>query len=184
MPAKTRLFDFATCRATASAASGVRAPVRRVPMSSSTKISSGLPDSPAARDSASATATLSVTTLSPVAFSFRAAGAGQHFGLAQRRRADADGARGDLELGDADRLVRLGVRAEPDAVLAAMRGHLRDVALHRVEIDHQSRRRQRIARAGLADEWGVDGVLRHAGALLRSSEYTPRRLAGKGGPSG
>ena len=58
--------------------------------------------------------------------------------------ADADCAGRDLHLRDARALVRLGVRPQAQAVRAREAGHAFDVALDRVEVDHQRRRLDRV----------------------------------------
>jgi hypothetical protein len=69
--------------------------------------------------------------------------AGDHrLGLAQGRAADAHRAGLGLSAGDGDALVALGVRPEREPGTTAMLGHARDVALHRVEVEHQRRRAQ------------------------------------------
>ena len=64
----------------------------------------------------------------------------QGFGLARLLDADADRAGADLQPGDRRALVHLGVRAQAHAALAGEGRHRREVALHRVEVDHQGRR--------------------------------------------
>ncbi len=64
----------------------------------------------------------------------------QRFRFAQLGRADADRARGQLQLRDVGRLVRLRVRPEPDLRRREAGPHLRDVLLELVEIEHEGRR--------------------------------------------
>ena len=68
-----------------------------------------------------------------------------HAGLGQRLRLEkncthAHRAGGDLPLGDLGALVRLGVWRRRIPCFARIGGHARDVALQRVEVDHQCRR--------------------------------------------
>jgi hypothetical protein len=62
---------------------------------------------------------------------------GQRLGLGRLLHAHAHGARLHLQPRQRRALVHLGVRAQPDLVFSGELGHARDVALHRVEVDHQ-----------------------------------------------
>ncbi len=108
------------------------------------------------------------------------AGFGQRLRLGELLHAHAHRADGDLPLGDLGALVRLGVRAQAHAVLARIGGHARDVALQRVEVDHQRRRgdggdRIAHARGGGEAHEALPGGARRASASLNSSCTAPSR---------
>ena len=84
----------------------------------------------------------------------------------KRRAADAERAGLDLQLGDARRFMRLGMRAQRHADGARMRRHRRDVALERVAIDEQRRRVERGAAAGLVDEAGIGAEVGHVPIIV------------------
>ena len=65
---------------------------------------------------------------------------GERFGLARLLHAHAHRARRHLQARDRRALVHLRVRAQAHAVRAREGGHRREIALHRVEVDHQRRR--------------------------------------------
>ena len=69
-------------------------------------------------------------------------GVGHDLGLPELRDGDAGRSGVHLHPGDLGGLVGLRVRPEPDARRSGDRSHLGDVALERVEVDHQRRRVQ------------------------------------------
>ncbi len=71
---------------------------------------------------------------------------GQGLGLAQLGAAQAHGAGGHLAARDVDALVGLGVGAQVDALGLGQFRHERDVAVQGVQLDHQHRGVQRLAR--------------------------------------
>ena len=72
------------------------------------------------------------------------AAVGQRLGLARLLHADADRTGADLQPRDRGALVHLRVRPQANAVGAGELGHSREVALHRVEVDDECRRIDRI----------------------------------------
>ena len=76
------------------------------------------------------------------------AGVGEHFGLAELRAADADGAALDLPARDDRRLVRLGVRPEPRAGGGGERLRAVEVVQETRAIDEDLRRRKLIEAHG------------------------------------
>jgi predicted Ser/Thr protein kinase len=69
------------------------------------------------------------------------AGIGEHFGLAETRRATSNGAGLEQRPGDFGTLVGLAVRTKGLLPRLEMRGHLRDVVFEGVEIEEQGRGR-------------------------------------------
>ena len=93
---------------------------------------------------------------------------GEHLGLADLGAAHADRPRRELALGDVDALVSLGMRAQRDAVMRGERGHRRDIAVERVDIEHQHGRVEVGARPLLADQMVVQFTVgRHANNVSR-----------------
>ena len=76
----------------------------------------------------------------------------QRLGLAEGGAADAQRARAQLPSRDLHALVGLRVRADRDALLRRVGRHRGDVALHRVEIEHESGRDQAGPRLALVDQ--------------------------------
>ncbi len=108
------------------------------------------------------------------------AGLGQRLCFREFLHAHADGAGSHLQPGDGGALVRLGVRPQAHAVRARELGHALDVALHRVEIDHQRRRvdgRHRVADPCCLREVhaALPCAARFAPASLNSSCTAPSR---------
>ncbi len=92
---------------------------------------------------------------------------GQGLGLAQLGAAGSDSALGDLAPGDLDALVGLGVGSKRDAPFGGEGGHGGDIAVQRIQIDHQDRGVQRRARTLLADQMLVEFEVMHgAGSAL------------------
>ena len=83
------------------------------------------------------------------------AGLGQRLGLAQLGATVAERPGGDLPFGDVGRLVRLGMRPQVHLVRLGEIRHLGDVAIERLDVDHERRRVEAEARALLADEMAV-----------------------------
>jgi len=87
------------------------------------------------------------------------AGGGERFRLARLLDADADRAGLSLHPRDRRALVHLRVRPQPDAVAARERRHGGEVSLHRVEVDDERRRVDRLDR--IADLRLRRGVAHH-----------------------
>ncbi len=82
------------------------------------------------------------------------AGIGQGFGFARLLDADADRAGGDLQAGDCRAFVHLRVRPKAHPMAARERRHGGQVAFHRVEVEHQ---RRRVDRLDASTDDGGDG---------------------------
>ena len=86
----------------------------------------------------------------------------KRLGFAELGAADADRAGRELALGDVDALVSLRMRAQRDARQLRERRHLLDVAIERVEIDHERGRVQIGARSRPSNELLVQtNVIEH-----------------------
>ena len=72
------------------------------------------------------------------------AGAGHQFRLGDGRRRKAERTQSHLALGDIHALVDLHVGAHSDAGGLGVSGHLVDVLLEQVEVNHHGRRRQHV----------------------------------------
>ena len=90
---------------------------------------------------------------------------GQHLGLADLGATGADGSDGDLPVGDLGALVGLGVGTELQALSGGEVGHALDVAHKGVQLDHQHRRVQRLARTLLIDQVAVQVFVGHGWSL-------------------
>ena len=78
-----------------------------------------------------------------------------HLCLADRRAADSDRAGRDLAAHDRERLAALAVRPDIHAGRTGKARHAFDVAVERIEVEHQRRRAEAGAAARGADEAGV-----------------------------
>ncbi len=101
---------------------------------------------------------------------------GQGLGFADLGAAQAHGAGGDLQLGDVDALVGLGVRPQLDALARREVRHARDVALQGRLVDHQHRGVEFAARAGApirpaCRSWSVMALARIRGRRVSSGEH-------------
>jgi hypothetical protein len=92
---------------------------------------------------------------------------GQDLGLADLGAAQAHRPGGDLQPGDVDALVGLGVRPQLDALAGRELRHAGDVALQGGTIDHQHRGVEVAAGTGGADQAGVQVLVGHGGSRQR-----------------
>lgn len=102
---------------------------------------------------------------------------GQDLGLADLGAAQAHGSGGDLQLGDVDALVGLGVGPQLDALFGRERRHPGDVALKGRAVDHQHRRVEVAARALGADQLGMQVLVGHGGSRQRPKSWVRWALA-------
>jgi len=105
------------------------------------------------------------------------AGLDERRGLVDLLAADAHRAARDLRLRDRGRFVRLRVRPQPEAAGGDLARHRVDIALERVEVEHQRGRLDRGDRVAGA----CGGSLHRRRSGLASSGHRRRTAAGLGG---